>query len=193
MPISGSRLDFEQPAKQRGLFSPACAACGKDNLRTVSGKHTSANAGYCSSCGLFMCFDCAGKAGWLDLKRTCPECGKRLKGNTMLFLLFWESAFFLVIANALFSFGLEWKICSNLIIIPLFVISLWVLLSRYSSHRKRVGDFGLEASAQSLKTVEGVKALETSTPPARHREPIVRESEGGSTVEELERQFRADK
>jgi len=188
MPISDSRQDFGQPAKQRGLFSPVCAACGKDDLRTVSGKHTSANAGYCSSCGVFMCFDCAGKAGWLDLKRTCPECGKRLKGNTMLFLLFWESAFFLVIANAI-----QFPIWTNLIIIPLFVISLWALLSRYSSHQKRVGDFGLEASVQPLKTIESVKAVEASTPPARHGEPIVRESEGGSTVEELEKQFKADK
>jgi hypothetical protein len=57
------------------FFEIKCASCEKKGLRTTGGKYTSANAGYCRACGVFVGFECAGKTGWHGWKRTCPACG----------------------------------------------------------------------------------------------------------------------
>ena len=75
----------QRPKGVFGLFRISCAACGKGRLKTMSGKHSSANAGYCRSCGVFVGFECAKKAGWKNWKRMCPSCGGRLRTNSLLF------------------------------------------------------------------------------------------------------------
>jgi len=82
----GIRVAQMDPARPPGLFSPRCAACGKDRLKTLSGKHSSANAGFCPACGVFVGFECAGRSGWLGWKKTCPTCGGRLRENTLLLM-----------------------------------------------------------------------------------------------------------
>jgi hypothetical protein len=63
------------------FFEIRCASCGKKGLSTTGGKHTSASAGYCRACGVFVGYECAGKTGWHGWKRTCPACGKVLRTN----------------------------------------------------------------------------------------------------------------
>lgn len=189
MPRSETEPNASRPAPSTGLFSPACAACSKDGLRTVSSKYSGANAGFCPSCGVFVCFDCAKDVGFWGWKQTCPVCGKRLRTNS----LFVYGAYFgvvLAIANVFLArFDFATTTCFTALLLTVFGISFWVLLNRYSSHRVRIRDFRTRKRARLSRPASGSVEIEEPLKPGLDEEPLTVYPESESTIEELEKRY----
>jgi len=107
MPLGAPPLLSPEPEPLSPFFDPTCAACGRGNLDTVGSKTHGAGAGFCPSCGVFVCFNCTNSKGWQGWNKKCPACGRHLRSNTALFFVAMFGLAFMLVATLPISTGLH--------------------------------------------------------------------------------------